>query len=136
MKFAIAFVALAVMLGAETTISVWDGVYSAGQADKGKSAYGKECASCHGQTLGGSGTAPPLAGQEFQGNWNGETTDDLFEKIQATMPGDRPGQLSRDVNADILAYLLAANGFPAGAKDLPSDAAALAKIRFETARSK
>jgi mono/diheme cytochrome c family protein len=136
MKIVIAFAALAAALEAQTTASVWDGVYTTGQADRGKVSYGKECASCHGQALDGSGTAPPLAGKDFMGNWNGETADDLFEKIQATMPGDRPGQLSREVNADILAYLLASNGFPSGEKVLPSDAAALGKIRFETARAK
>jgi mono/diheme cytochrome c family protein len=129
-------VVLAAALEAQQTASVWDGVYTAAQAEKGKAAYGKECASCHGQTLGGSGTAPPLAGADFKNNWNGESVDDLFEKIQATMPGDRPGQLSREENADILAYLLSANGFPAGEKVLASDAAALGKIRFEAVRAK
>src|ERR1700721_1956122 len=40
--------------------SVWDGVYTAGQADRGKALYGKQCASCHGAGLDGSGQAPPL----------------------------------------------------------------------------
>jgi hypothetical protein len=57
-----------------------------------------------------------------------KSADDLFEKIQTSMPGDQPGKLTRAQNADILAFLFASNGFPAGQKELPSDAAALAKI--------
>jgi S-disulfanyl-L-cysteine oxidoreductase SoxD len=52
------------------------------------------------------------------------------------MPADRPGQLSREQNADILAFLLSSNGFPAGQKELPTDAPALQKIRFESVKPK
>jgi mono/diheme cytochrome c family protein len=113
---------------------VWDGVYTEQQASRGKTLYSQECTSCHGAALDGSGQAPPLTGADFKGNWNGQTVDDLFEKIQASMPADQPGKLSREQNADILGFLLGFNGFPAGQKELPSDAAALQKIRFETAR--
>ena len=60
----------------------------------------------------------------------------LFEKMQTSMPADRPGQLSREQNADILAFLFRSNGFPAGEKELPTDAAVLQKIRFEAAKTK
>jgi S-disulfanyl-L-cysteine oxidoreductase SoxD len=121
---------LAITVQAQQPASVGDGVYTSAQSDRGKALYRKECASCHGADLDGTGQAPPLAGAEFKSNWNGQTLDDLFEKIQTSMPADRPGQLSREQNADILAFLLKSNEFPAGQKDLPSDAAALAKIRF------
>jgi mono/diheme cytochrome c family protein len=127
---------LTIALYAQPAASVWDGVYTPGQADRGKALYVQHCASCHGAKLDGSGTAPPLAGTDFKGNWNGQTADDLFEKIQTSMPADQPGSLSREQNADILAFLFTSNAFPAGSKDLPSDAAALAKIRFEAAKSK
>ena len=125
---------LALSAYAQATSSVWDGVYTREQAGRGKSLYGKECASCHGTALDGSGTAPPLAGPDFKNNWNGQTVDDLFEKMQTSMPADQPGRLSREQNAGILAFLLSSNGFPAGQKELPTDAAVLQKIRFEAAR--
>jgi hypothetical protein len=50
------------------------------------------------------------------------------------MPGDRPGQLSTEENADILAYLLKSNQFPSGGKELVGDIDALRKIRFAAAR--
>jgi mono/diheme cytochrome c family protein len=127
---------LAVTGWAQQPASVWDGVYTREQSDRGKAMYNKQCASCHGSTLDGSGAAPPLAGADFQGNWNGQTTDDLFEKIQTSMPADEPGRLSRGQNAEILAFLFASNGFPAGSSELPTEAAALAKIRFEQAKGK
>ena len=44
------------------------------------------------------------------------------------MPADKPGKLSRERNAQILAFLLKSNKFPAGAAPLPTDKAALAKV--------
>jgi mono/diheme cytochrome c family protein len=121
---------------AQQSASVWDGVYTAGQAARGKAAYGKNCASCHGDTLDGSGQTPELYGDEFRGRWDGQTLDDLFEKIQSSMPADRPGQLTREQNADILAFLLTSNGFPSSAKELPTDAATLQKIKFVATKPK
>src|ERR1700722_20293555 len=82
---------LTMVLYAQPVTSVWDGVYAQAQADRGKALYGQHCASCHGATLDGSGAVPPLAGADFKGNWNGQTADALFEKIQTSMPADKPG---------------------------------------------
>ena len=45
------------------TTSVWDGVYTVEQANRGKGMYAEQCASCHGSELTGGEMAPPLAGQ-------------------------------------------------------------------------
>ena len=143
MRIAIAVLLVAMVLlvasmtgQAEQSASVWDGVYTPVQADRGKALYAQNCASCHGAALDGSGQAPPLSGKDFTGNWNGQTADDLFEKIQTSMPADQPGKLSRSQNADILAFLLSSNAFPPGSKDLPSDAAMLQSIRFQASKPK
>lgn len=137
MRIAIGFIFfLTSTVQAQQAASVWDGVFTSQQSVRGKSLYQKECSSCHGAALDGSGAVPPLAGPDFKGNWNGQTADDLFEKVQTSMPADQPGRLSREQNADILAFLFASNGFPAGQKELPADPAALAKIRFEAAKPK
>lgn len=128
------FLLIAAALYAQQASSVWDGVYTQQQADRGKSLYAKECASCHGATLDGSGAAPPLAGADFKSDWNGHTAADLFDKTQTTMPADQPGHLTRDQTADILAFLLASNGFPAGSKELPTDAESLGKIQIDAAK--
>jgi S-disulfanyl-L-cysteine oxidoreductase SoxD len=104
--------------------------YTKEQASRGQTLYNKECASCHGKELDGSGQAPPLAGADFRRNRDGQTAEDLLEKMQSSMPADQPGKLSREQNTDTLAFLFLSNGFPAGEKELPSDAAELRKIRF------
>src|SRR5258708_29822615 len=99
--------------------SIWDGIYTDSQAARGEAGFRESCASCHGQKLEGRGQIPPLAGSDFISNWNGMTVGDLFEKIQVSMPADRPGQLSKEQNAGILAYILKFNKFPTGSKELP-----------------
>jgi mono/diheme cytochrome c family protein len=117
---------------AQERASTRDGVYTEDQARRGQASYKKSCGSCHGAELAGSGAAtPPLAGPDFTANWAGQTVDDLFERIQTTMPADRPGKLGRAENADILAYILQFNKLPAGKNELPSDADALKQIQFE-----
>jgi mono/diheme cytochrome c family protein len=116
--------------------SVWDGVYSSEQAKRGHALYSKACASCHRADLEGHGPTPSLAGSEFRDRWDGQTLDDLFEKMQATMPADHPGGVSREDNAAILAFILRSNEMPAGEKDLPADSESLAKIHFTAAKSK
>ena len=118
----------------QAAASVWVGAYTEEQAGRGDTLYRQSCASCHGDRLQGKHPTPALAGDSFKGNWNGETLDDLFEKIQTTMPADKPGQLSRQQNADVLAFILKSNEFPAGKDELPSDAEKLKQIRFEAVR--
>jgi S-disulfanyl-L-cysteine oxidoreductase SoxD len=117
-------------LWAEIYTSAWEGIYTADQAVQGESEYRVRCASCHGASLQGSEDAPPLIGPDFALDWNCANIADLFEKIQFTMPANRPGRLDQEQVADILAYILKANRFPAGTSALPSDADGLRGIRF------
>jgi mono/diheme cytochrome c family protein len=116
------------------TRSVWDGVYAPDQATRGLALYNKECAACHGQSLSGGEEAPPLSGGGFTANWNGLTVGDLFERIRVSMPEGRPGTLSRQQNADILAYILSGNQFPAGKAELVKETELLKQIKFEAVR--
>jgi len=120
---------------AQSASSTRDGVYTDAQAERGEASYKKACASCHGKTLQGSGAAtPPLSGDDFTSMWTDQTMDDLFERVQTSMPADHPGALSRADNADILAYILKVNKLPAGKSDLSSEADALKQIKFEAAK--
>lgn len=119
------------VLFAQAASSTRDGVYSADQQQRGKTSYGTLCASCHGDDLGGSGPTPALSGDDFIGNWSGQTVGDLFNKLQTTMPATKPGSLTREQTADLVAYILSANKFPVGKSDLPTDADSLKKIQFE-----
>jgi len=112
--------------------SVWDGVYTEEQAKRGEDVYQKECAACHGATLTGGESAPPLTGGVFQANWNGLTLGDLFDRIRKTMPQTAPGRLTRQQDADVLAFMLSVNKFPAGKTELYRQSEMLKEIRFET----
>lgn len=104
-------VAVAVAQGEAT---VWDGVYTPEQAEQGRELYATTCAVCHGPTLGGVESAPPLTGDQFNANWSGTTIADLAERIRISMPVDKPGTLSRPQLAALVAYILKVDGFPAG----------------------
>jgi hypothetical protein len=80
--------------------------------------------------------APSLAGGDFMDRWSGQSIGALFERTRATMPKDRPGSLSRDANADIIAYILSVNKFPAGQRELPGDAQTLNQIKFDAVKPK
>ncbi len=111
--------------------TVWDGVYTEEQADRGRSVYDERCAACHGSALEGVEMAPALTGSEFLSTWNGQSVGDLFERTRITMPEDDPGGLSRAVNADIMAFLLLANEFPPGKFALPRQSMLLNQILIE-----
>jgi S-disulfanyl-L-cysteine oxidoreductase SoxD len=119
---------------ASTSRSVWDGVYTEEQAKRGEETYRRECASCHGDTLVGGGGAAALTGGAFLSNWNGLTVGDLFDRIRKTMPQGSPGKLTKQQNADILAYLLSFNKFPAGKTELQKQVEFLREIRFEATK--
>jgi mono/diheme cytochrome c family protein len=114
--------------------TVWDGVYTSDQATKGAELYAANCASCHGIALTGGESAPPLTGGEFLSSWNTLTVGDLFERIRTTMPADRPGKLTREQNAAILARILQASDFPAGRTALDTRTEYLKEIRIEAVK--
>lgn len=111
--------------------TVWDGVYTAAQAARGEQLYGQHCSACHGRDLEGDGEALPLAGQDFFSIWNGEKLGPLFDRIHLDMPLNRPGTLSSEADADILAFILRFNDFPDGKSELSHNPAMLNMIRFE-----
>jgi len=142
MRFTVAILALAgtMALAAQgargTTVaaqemkSQWDGVYTEEQAQRGGPLYDQYCASCHGPDLAGGEMAPGLTGGEFTSNWNDLSLGDLFERIRISMPQNAPGSLSRQQNADILAYVLSKMNMPVGAMELATQTEVLNEIKF------
>jgi mono/diheme cytochrome c family protein len=102
--------------------TTWDGVYTEAQARRGETKYSQVCASCHAPDLSGADAAPSLTGGGFNSGWNDLTVDDLASRIRTTMPADGPGTLSRTDVADIVAFIMAKDGFPAGQDELSSQA--------------
>jgi mono/diheme cytochrome c family protein len=122
------------VVSAQTSRSVWDGVYTAEQARRGATAYANLCASCHGLALTGGESAPPLTGGEFLSNWSSLTMGDLFDRIRTTMPADQPGHITREQNSDILAHILNVGGFPPGTSELRARTEVLKDIRIDATR--
>jgi quinoprotein glucose dehydrogenase len=133
-------------LEAQPPASVWDGAYSQAQAQRGETQYKQQCAVCHGDALEGDAQTergkqlnrvlPPLSGDVFKGNWNGRPLSDLFDKVSRTMPRDDPGKVSRPDTADIIAFMLKFNGFPAGKAELPPEPSLLTDTMFESVKPK
>lgn len=115
-------------LRAQSTRSVWDAVYTDAQAARGAALFDRECASCHGPSGAGGSMAPALVGIGFSANYDGQTVGDLFDRNRTTMPVGREGELSAQQNADIIAFILQVNKFPAGAVELPSVGMTLKQI--------
>ena len=121
-----------VMLGtlagaaAQSAKTAKDGIYTDAQAERGKKSYLMACASCHQEGLQGADLAPPLKGDDFLLPWSSQTLNDLYQKVATTMPADSPGSLRSQTNADIVAYMLQVNKFPAGSDELKPDPAVMA----------
>mgnify|MGYP001044195661 CR=1 FL=1 len=126
-------VVLAGAAQAQSPRSAWDGVYTDAQAQRGAALYARHCVMCHRPGLGGDYETPPLTGV-FLHAWAGADLATLFDKVAVTMPLSRPGTLSPAENADILALILQANGFPAGTAELSADPGPLKAIRLDVAR--
>jgi quinoprotein glucose dehydrogenase len=123
--------AMAAAAQTAATRTVWDGVYSDGQARRGLDVYKDRCSSCHMESLDGGGVAASLIGDDFMGDWTGKSVGDLFQRTMLTMPADDPGALKPEQLVDCLAYILSKNKFPAGQIELPNDANALKLIRIQ-----
>ena len=132
----IALPILAIVLSAQGTRSVWEGVYTEEQAKRGEALYFERCVRCHGATyMGGTDGAGPLLGPTFNGNWNGVPLDQMLDRVRSTMPMDQPATLSRQQTADALAFILSINKIPAGKTELPRQAEMLGLIQFKASKT-
>jgi cytochrome c len=117
--------------GADDATSVWQGVYTKAQAERGRTSYFAACASCHGTQLQGDTDAPDLAGSAFLKRWNDRSVGALFAFVESQMPVGRPRSLGAAGYADVVAHILASNGLPEGQKELSANGPALDKIMID-----
>ena len=96
--------------------------FTAAQAADGAQVYAQRCAMGHGRQLEGTFEVPALTGK-FVANWAGRPIGDLFSYLGRAMPQFAPGTLTPEDNARLIAHILAASGYPAGARSLPVDMA-------------
>jgi S-disulfanyl-L-cysteine oxidoreductase SoxD len=113
--------------------TVWSGIFTDAQAKRGDDLYQRHCSECHASDLSGATSynpSPPLIDRPFHLGWDGKSVGALFTFVTLTMPKESPGSLKAAEYADVLAYIFKQNRFPSGAKELPSDPAALGDIAF------
>jgi len=118
--------------------TIWGGVYTAAQAERGQQAYKTHCGYCHRDNLTGGGSeagAPALVGPIFEHRWDNQTLADLFVTIGTTMPQNDPDTLAPQTVIDIVSFLLKSNGAPASTGELPASVDTLKGIAM-TVRTK
>jgi len=95
------------------------------QARRGESVYAAECAACHGPEMRGVFEAPELAGPTFRNTWGSRTVTELLQRISGTMPPAARGSLDAADYLAVTAYIMSANGVPAGSEPLAAAATGL-----------
>lgn len=108
---------------------IWQGIFTADQAARGKETYTTVCLRCHAGDLSGV-TAPALTGDRFFSSWGGEPVDRLWLKIRDQMPPNFGTIIDVKAKLDIVAYILQTNGFPAGPSELSVGADDLANAQI------
>jgi ankyrin repeat protein len=106
----------------------WDGVFADAQARRGQQVYQRACAACHLDSLQGDAVSPALVGRGFMARFAGQTAHEMVQNLRGSMPQNAPDSLGDRGYVDLVAYLLQANGSPAGAEELPLDVAELERI--------
>lgn len=102
--------------------SILDGVFTARQARRGERWFVQICEQCH--------RTRDFTNAQFHERWAGQSVGDLLQFMQYTMPPENPGALSTDRYADVLAFFLAVNDYPAGEEEIPADAASVMDLRI------
>ncbi len=98
--------------------------YTSRQATRGDGLFRDNCVSCH--------SSSEFAGASFQRRWRNRAVGDIYEFVLYSMPDDNPGGLPEQTYADIVAYMLSMNDFPAGDAELPTSLDALMEMKMFT----
>jgi mono/diheme cytochrome c family protein len=104
----------------DSTTAAAVATYTTSQARRGQGTYQRNCIECH--------TAAAYTGIAFRRAWAGRSPYAIWELIRTTMPQDNPGRLKPSEYADIVAYMLRLNGYPAGDEELPAEAEKLQSL--------
>jgi mono/diheme cytochrome c family protein len=106
-------------MGAEPAADL---LFTAEQSSLGQQLYEQKCGGCHAPDLGEGSHGPALRGEHFWATWADKSARELYGRILSTMPSGDPGSLSQRQVLALTAFILATNGYPAGATSLDSPA--------------
>jgi mono/diheme cytochrome c family protein len=110
-------------VAAQNGKSVNDGIYTEAQAARGKTVFAANCTTCHEPSR--------FTGPDFLSGWTGKSLHALFDHMSTTMPEDNPGGLKPQQYADVVAFFLQLNEYPAGKTELESAVEGLKAIKFD-----
>jgi len=108
-------------LGRQPFPTIWSGVYSKTEAERGKQAYAQLCSRCHGADMKGGLTAPGLIGAKFFDRWHDLRLGDVVAYIQAAMPREHEFYVPADSARAIVALMLRESGVPPGREAMSTD---------------
>ena len=97
---------------APATASTGNMFYTSSQASRGGGLFRDNCVSCH--------SSSEFRGSSFERRWTNRAVGDIYEFVLYSMPDDNPGGLPAQTYADIVAFMLELNDFPAGDTELPT----------------
>ncbi len=115
--------------------------FTAAQADAGRDLYRlQDCVRCHGPALRGivdvreegvgQGDGPAIVGPAFASRWFDEPVARLFEALVRRKPMAAPGTPAPEAYANLLAFILAENGFLPREVALPAAADQLEGVGY------
>src|SRR5262249_6436233 len=102
--------------------------YTTAQAERGRSVYAEQCASCHGQNLDDGAFAPSLTGLEFRTKWGQQSAEPLVTYTAPRMQPNEPRSLGDASYTDLTAFILQQNGTRTGSRELPTVAESLSTM--------
>ncbi len=113
--------------------TIWSGVYTEEQAQRGKKVHAALCTRCHGPRLDGAGqsdmpNSPAIARDPLLRKWDGQPIAALYVLTKATMPPTAAGALSDQEYMDAVAYILKMSRAPTGTAELVPESEALNSI--------
>jgi S-disulfanyl-L-cysteine oxidoreductase SoxD len=126
--FAIVVVGAAVTAVPESAFTaqnktVWDGIYTEEQAERGARSFTTYCVRCHGGAANDGEEGRSLAGEPFWKSFRESTVDHLLDYVSRNMPNGAGGTLGANVYADVVAFILSRNALPPGTSELTKDSA-------------
>jgi alcohol dehydrogenase (cytochrome c) len=108
---------LMLLLASQPARADGTGWFTPDQVNQGRWAYEQRCGTCHGANLAGAG-APGLKGAAFNAQWNGKTLHEFYSYVHSQMPLGAAGTLKGQDYVNVVAYILAQSGVPAGNQKL------------------
>lgn len=102
-----------------------DGVYTKAQAVGAQKQFDRICADCHPFTVAARKKPKdlPLGDEPFFESWSGRPLSEMITLIALTMPNDGSATITDAEAADLVAFILQQNGYPAGSKPLTKESA-------------